>query len=53
MTLCPKCSVELTEYPDYMYCYRCSSQFKRRLFGGLKEVRNTLSRDQNKAMGRR
>ncbi len=50
--ICPNCSAALTEYPNYLYCYRCSSQFKKRLFGGLKEVKNTLRSDQRKAMGR-
>lgn len=42
----------MTEYPKYLYCYRCSSQFKKGLFGGLKEMKKTISSDQKKAMGR-
>ena len=49
---CPHCKVEMSEYPKYLYCYRCSRQFKRKLFGGIKEVENTIANDQRKAMGR-
>jgi len=49
---CPRCGEPLTEYPKYLYCYRCSSQFKRTLFGKLKEVKNTLQDDQKRAMSR-
>lgn len=45
---CPNCGEELHVYPRYLYCFRCSKQFVRRLFGGVKEVRNTLRADQRK-----
>ncbi|MFO8050305.1 MAG: hypothetical protein R6V01_01230 [Thermoplasmatota archaeon] len=48
---CPKCGEPLIDHGKYFYCYRCSCQFKRRLFGnGLKEVKNTLQKDQREAM---
>ncbi len=50
---CPQCGEILKDYSKYLYCYRCSSQFKRKLFGkGLKKVENTIQRDQRKAMNR-
>jgi hypothetical protein len=51
--ICPECGEMLHDYSKYLYCFRCSKQFKRRFFGkGLKEVTNTIQRDQMKAMGR-
>ncbi len=47
---CPFCSNELTKYPDYLYCFKCSKQFKKGLFGKLKEVEPTLQQDQEKAL---
>jgi hypothetical protein len=48
---CPQCGEPLKDYTKYLYCFRCSSQFKRKLFGkGLKRVENTIQRDQMKAM---
>ena len=50
---CPFCRIPLNEYPDYLYCFRCSRQFKRRLFGkGLKEVKRTIEDDQRNALSR-
>jgi hypothetical protein len=51
--LCPICSQALSKYPDYYYCYKCSKQFKKKMFGGFKEVPNTLQADQRKAMNER
>ncbi len=51
--LCPNCETSLTEYGKYLYCYRCSKQYKRKFFGkGLKEMERTIEKDQQKAMGR-
>jgi hypothetical protein len=51
--VCPECGEGLYDYSKYLYCYRCSKQFKRKKFGkGLKEVANTIQEDQQKAMGR-
>ncbi|MGA1792656.1 MAG: hypothetical protein ACMUHM_01780 [Thermoplasmatota archaeon] len=51
--VCPVCGERLHDYSKYLYCFRCSKQFKRKLFGsGLKEVENTIQRDQNKAISR-
>ena len=47
---CPNCGEPLKRYPDYFYCFRCSKQYKKKFFGGLKEVKNTLQSDQKKAM---
>lgn len=50
---CPECGEKLYDYTKYLYCFRCSKQFKRQMFGkGLKEVPNTIQKDQQKAMGR-
>ncbi|MGA1866402.1 MAG: hypothetical protein ACMUFK_02915 [Thermoplasmatota archaeon] len=50
---CPFCGESLYDHDRYLYCYRCSRQFKRKLLGrGLKEVENTLQRDQARAMSR-
>ncbi|MCU0798246.1 MAG: hypothetical protein MUC62_01055 [Candidatus Thermoplasmatota archaeon] len=50
---CPTCRIPLTVYPDYLYCFRCSKQFKRKLLGkGLKEVKRTIEVDQSKALSR-
>ncbi|MEA3559988.1 MAG: hypothetical protein U9R75_12115 [Candidatus Thermoplasmatota archaeon] len=50
---CPECGELLTDHRKYLYCYRCSKQFKRKVFRkGLKEVTNTLQGDQRKAMKR-
>ncbi|MBN1389875.1 MAG: hypothetical protein JXA22_04445 [Candidatus Thermoplasmatota archaeon] len=48
---CPICGETLYDHKRYLYCYRCSKQFKRRLLGGgLKETENTLQRDQKKTI---
>ena len=52
MVPCPKCGQPLEQYPKYFYCFRCSAQFKKGLFGKLKEVTRTIEKDQQKAMGR-
>lgn len=50
---CPACGEPLSDYKKYLYCFRCSKQFKRKfLVKGLKEVPNTLQSDQRRAMGR-
>lgn len=49
---CPVCGEPLNDYRKYLYCFRCSRQYKRKIFGkGLKEVDNTLQEDQRKAIG--
>jgi hypothetical protein len=50
--LCPYCNNALYEYPEYLYCYSCSKQFKVGMFGKLKEVERTIEQDQRKAMDR-
>jgi hypothetical protein len=51
--ICPACGQGLYDYSKYLYCYRCSKQYKRKFFGkGLKEVTNTIQKDQQKAMRR-
>lgn len=51
--ICPVCSERLQDYDKYLYCFRCSKQFKRKIFGkGLKEVTNTIQKDQRRSMGR-
>jgi hypothetical protein len=48
---CPICGEALYDYTKYLYCYRCSRQFRRKRLGkGLKEVPNTIQEDQQKAM---
>jgi hypothetical protein len=50
---CPDCGEPLNDYKKYLYCFRCSKQYKRKLFGkGLKEMENTIQKDQMKAMDR-
>jgi tRNA(Ile2) C34 agmatinyltransferase TiaS len=50
---CPHCGEALNDYGKYLYCFRCSRQFKRRFIGrGLKEIERTIEKDQKKAMGR-
>ncbi len=50
---CPICGEPLNDYGRYLYCFRCSKQFRKRLLGrGLKEVKNTLRSDQMRAMDR-
>jgi len=50
---CPKCGEPLIDHSRYLYCYSCSAQYKRKFFGkGLKEVENTLQKDQGRAMGK-
>lgn len=49
--VCPYCKNELTQYPEYFYCYACSKQFKKGFFGKMKEIENTLQSDQKQAMG--
>jgi len=51
--VCPNCGERLHDYSKYLYCFRCSKQFKRKFFGGgLREVENTIQMDQRKAMSR-
>jgi hypothetical protein len=51
--MCPLCEEILNDYGKYLYCFRCSKQFKRKLFGkGLKQMERTIETDQRKAMGR-
>lgn len=48
---CPSCGEDLNDYGKYLYCFRCSRQYKRKLFGkGLKEMERTIEKDQRKAM---
>jgi len=48
---CPLCGRPLQRYPRYYYCFRCSKQFRERLFGRLEEIPPTIGSDQKKAMG--
>jgi predicted amidophosphoribosyltransferase len=51
--ICPVCGEQLNDYGKYLYCYRCSKQFKRKILGkGLKEMERTIEKDQKRSMGR-
>ena len=50
---CPYCDNILNRYERYLYCFSCSRQFRERLFGrGVKEVENTIMKDQEMSMDR-